>query len=51
LVTFCRETAFYSRLLKERYKEGGWGWKRQEGEEEDVESYWMTLGKGEDTLI
>jgi hypothetical protein len=24
---------------------------RQEDEEEDVESYWMTLRKGEDTLI
>ena len=28
---------------------GGWKW--QEDEEEDVGSYWMTLRKGEDTLI
>jgi len=27
------------------------GKKRQEGEEEDVGRYWMTLRKGEDTLI
>jgi hypothetical protein len=36
LVTFCVETAFYDRLLKERYKEGQ---KRKEDEEEDVGSY------------
>jgi hypothetical protein len=29
--------------------QGGYKW--QEDEEEDVESYWMTLRKGEDTLI
>ena len=28
---------------------GGWKW--QEDEEEDVESYWVNLRKGEDTLI
>jgi hypothetical protein len=27
------------------------GCKRQEDEEEDVNSYWMTLRKGEDTRI
>jgi len=48
LVTFCVETAFYNGLLKARYKGGQ---KRQEDKEEDVESYWMTLRKGEDTLI
>jgi hypothetical protein len=48
LVTFCVETAFYNGLLKERYKAG---YKRQEDKEEDVESHWMTLGKGEDILI
>jgi hypothetical protein len=31
--------------MKERQKGG------QEDEEEDVGSYWMTLRKGEDTLI
>ena len=45
LVTFCVETAFYNGLLKERYKGG------HEDKEEDVGSYWMTLRKGEDTLI
>jgi hypothetical protein len=29
--------------------QGGWKW--QEDKEEDVGSYWMTLRKGEDTLI
>ena len=48
LVTFCVETAFYNGLPKERYKGGQ---KRQEDKEEDVGSYWMTLRKGEDTLI
>jgi hypothetical protein len=48
LVTFYVETAFYNGLLKERYK-GGHKW--QEDKEEDVGSYWMTLRKGEDTLI
>jgi hypothetical protein len=48
LVTFCVETAFYNGLLKERYK-GGKKW--QEDKEEDVGSYWMTLRKGEDTLV
>jgi len=48
LVTFCVETAFYNGLLKERYKGGQ---KLQEDKEEDVGSYWMTLRKGEDTLI
>jgi hypothetical protein len=48
LVTFCVETAFCNGLLKERYKEGQ---KWQEDKEEDVGSYWMTLRKGEDTLI
>jgi hypothetical protein len=48
LVTFCIETAFYNGLLKERYKGGieVTGIK-----EEDVGSNWMTLRKGEDTLI
>ena len=35
MVTFCVETAFYNGLLKE----------------EDVGSYWVTLRKGENTLI
>jgi hypothetical protein len=48
LVTFCVETAFYSGLLKGRYKGG---YKLQEDKEKDVGSYWMTLRKGEDTLI
>jgi hypothetical protein len=48
LVTFYVETAFYNGLLKERYKGG---YKCQEDKEEDVGSYWMTLRKGEDTLI
>jgi hypothetical protein len=48
LVTFYVETAFYSGLLKERYKGGQ---KLQEDEEEHVGGYWMTLRKGEDTLI
>jgi hypothetical protein len=48
LVTFCVETAFYNGLLKERYM-GKYKW--QEDKEEDVESYWMTLRKGEGTLI
>jgi hypothetical protein len=48
LVTFCVETAFYNGLLKERYN-GGQKW--QEGKEEGVGSYWMTLRKGEDNLI
>jgi hypothetical protein len=47
LVTFCVETAFYNGLLKERCK-GGIG---QEDKEEDVGIYWMTLRKGQDTLI
>jgi len=48
LVTFYVETASYNGLVKERYK-GGQKW--QEDKEEDVGSYWMTLRKGEDTLI
>jgi hypothetical protein len=48
LVTFYVETAFYNGLLKERYK-GRQKW--QEDKEEDVGSDWMTLRKGEDTLI
>ena len=48
LAIFCIETAFYNGLLKERWK-GGEKW--QEDEEEDVGSYWMSLRKGEDTLI
>jgi hypothetical protein len=48
LVTFCVETAFYNGLLKERYKEGK---KYQEDKKKDVGIYWMTLRKGEDTLI
>jgi hypothetical protein len=48
LVTFYVQTAFYNGLLKERYK-GEKKW--QEDEEEDVRSYWMTVRKGEDTLI
>jgi hypothetical protein len=51
LVTFCVETAFYNGLLKERYRGGGGGLKGQEEKEGDVGSYWMTLRKGEDTLI
>jgi hypothetical protein len=26
-------------------------WKGQEGEEEDIRNYWMTLRTGEDTVI
>ena len=48
LVTFCVETAFYNGLLKERYK-GDRSDRKDKGE--DVGSYWMTLRKGEDTLI
>jgi hypothetical protein len=33
--------------LKEREREG---YKRWEGEEEDVSSYWMTLREREDTV-
>jgi hypothetical protein len=47
LVTFCVETAFYDRLLKESLKVGQ---KWQEDGEEDVGSYWMTLNK-KDTRI
>jgi hypothetical protein len=36
LVTYCVETAFFDKLLKERKR-------RQEYEEEDAGSYWMTL--------
>jgi hypothetical protein len=35
-------------VIKRKIKEG---YKCQEGEEEDVGSYWMTLRKGEDTHI
>jgi hypothetical protein len=45
---FYVETAFYNGLLKERYKEDR---SDKNDEEEDVGSYWMTLRKGEDTLI
>jgi hypothetical protein len=38
----------YNGLQKERYKGG---LKSQEDKEEDVGSYWMTLRKGEGTLI
>jgi hypothetical protein len=48
LVIFYVETAFYSGLLKERYKGGI---ERQEDKEENVGSYWKTLRKGKDTLI
>jgi hypothetical protein len=48
LVTFCVETAFCDRLFKERLKKG---YNRQEDEVEDVGSYWMTIRKGEFTLI
>jgi hypothetical protein len=47
LVTFCTETAFYNELLKERYK----GEQKWQEDKEDVRRYWMTLRKGEDTLI
>jgi len=39
-------TPFEVKVLKERQKERK---NSQEGEEEDVRSYWMTLRKGEDT--
>jgi hypothetical protein len=48
LVTFCAETAFKNRLLKERQKKG---YKGQGDEEEDVGSYWMSLRKGEGILF
>jgi hypothetical protein len=49
LITFCVETAFDNGLLKERYKGGGievTGRQRKK-----TGSYWMTLRKGEDTVI
>jgi ribosomal protein S26 len=48
LVTFCVETAFYNRVLKERKRRDR---SDRKNEEEDVGSYWMTLSKEEDTLI
>jgi hypothetical protein len=50
LVTFCIETAFLQRVVEGR-NGGGGGVKWQEGNEEDVGSYWITLRRGEDTLI
>jgi hypothetical protein len=47
LVTFCVETAFYNGLLKEIQG----GIEVIGDKEEDVGSYWMTLRKGEGTLI
>jgi hypothetical protein len=41
-VTSCAGTSFKDTLLKEK-------WKGIEDKEEDVSSYWMTLGKRENT--
>jgi hypothetical protein len=49
LVTFCVETAFYNRLLKEKYNGGDRSDRKTK--KEDVGRYWMTLRKTEDTLI
>jgi hypothetical protein len=40
-----------NRLLRQVIAEKIKGYKWQEDEEEDVGSYWMTLRKGQDTLI
>jgi hypothetical protein len=47
LGTYCVETAFCDRLLKERKRME----RSDEDEEEDVGSYWMTLRKEGDTHI
>jgi len=47
LVTFCVETAFYNGLLRKDKREDI----SDVYEEEDVGNYWMTLRKGEDSLI
>jgi len=50
-----RRNCLLQQVIEEKIKEWGRGrgerQKWQEEEEEDVESYWMTLRKGEDTLI
>ena len=43
-----RRNCLLLRIIEGNIK-GGYKW--QEDEEEDVSSYWMTLRKGEDTLI
>ena len=44
-----RRNCLLQQVIERKMKEGGWSW--QEDEEEDVGSYWMTLRKGEDTVI
>ena len=46
LVPFCVGTAYCHTLLKGRWREGERLW---EEEEEDINSYWMTSKKKEDT--
>ena len=48
LVTFWVETCILQRVIEGKIKGGG---DSDKDEEEDVGSYWMTLRKGEDTLI
>jgi hypothetical protein len=48
LVTFWIETAFYNGFIEVKIQ---WGIEVIERQEKDVGSYWMTLRKGEDTLI
>jgi hypothetical protein len=45
---FLRRNRLLQRVIEGKIKGGS---KCQEDEEEDVGSYWMTLRKGEDTLI
>ena len=51
LVTYYKGSLFEATLLEERYREGQkWQEDDDEGEEEDVSSYWMTLRKREGTV-
>jgi hypothetical protein len=43
-----RRNCILQRVIEGKIKGG---WKGQEDEEEEVGSYWMTLRKGEDTLV
>jgi len=44
-----RRNCLLQRVIEGKIKGGGYKW--QEDDDEDVESYWTTLRKGEDTLI
>ena len=48
IVHILRRNCLLKQVIEGKIK-GGWKW--QEVEEEDVRSYWMTLGTGENNLF